>query len=136
MKRIAGVAVMAALMSFSLVAVAPAHTAKYFDVITLKMKKNGKGVDTFEGKVISKRNRCEADRLVRIKREVAGEKDVLVGKDSTHADGTYSTPAGDPAAGTYYAVATREVLRKSGEHKHVCKRATSNELTVAEAPTP
>ena len=109
MKRIAAVAVMAALMSVSLVAVATAHTVKHDSKVTFQVKKNGQEADTFEGKVISDSDRCVADRLVRIKQEVDG-KDVVVAKTTTNADGEYSVPTGDLEPGTYYAVVRRKVL--------------------------
>lgn len=131
MKRIAGVAVVAAIMSLSLVAVAPAHTAKHDSTITFQVKKNGGDPDTFEGRVRSASDRCVADRLVRIYRVAEGD-DVLVGEATTDVNGEYSTPTGDLAAGTYYALVTRKVLRNSDKHTHVCKRAVSTERVVAE----
>jgi hypothetical protein len=130
MKRIAGVALMAAVMSVSLVAVATAHTVKHDSTVTFQVKKNGQDADTFEGKVNSDRARCVADRVVRIY-QVADGDDVLVGQATTDTNGDYSTPTGPIAAGTYYAVATRKVLRRDEEHKHVCKRAVSSERVVA-----
>ena len=131
MKRIAGVAVMAALMSLSLIGVASAHEVMHNSTITFQVKKNGPDPDTFEGKVVSKIDRCEVDRVVRIYRVADGE-DVFVGEATTDNNGNYSTPTGAIAAGTYYAVVTRQVLSKDDEHTHVCKKATSTERTVAE----
>lgn len=139
MKRVATVAVMAACISVSLAAVATAHTAKHDSTITFIVQENGAGDDTFEGRVRSDNDRCAADRLVLIFREVA-EGRALVGEDRTNADGEYRTPAGDVTgnaqAGTYYAVATRKVLRQNEDHTHVCKRELSTKRTVAgpEAP--
>jgi len=133
MKRIAAVAVMAALMSVSLVAVATAHTVRDDSRITFQVKKNGNDPDTFEGKVSSDRPRCVADRLVLIKREVA-DGDVVVGEDRTNADGEYSSTAGNVQAGTYYAVVTRKVFLNNDVHKHLCKMAVSPERVVAGPP--
>jgi len=133
MKRIAGVALMAAVMALSLVAVAAAHTVKHDSTITFQVKKNGQDADTFEGKVISKRNRCAAERQVAIYRRVEGGPDVVVSDDITDANGDYSSEAAENApAGTYYAVAIRKVLRKDAEHTHVCKKATSSDRVVAQ----
>lgn len=131
MKRIAGVAVIAALMSLSLVGAASAHEVKHDSTITFQVKKNGPDPDTFEGKVVSKSERCVAERVVRIY-QVADGDDVLVGEATTDANGDYSTPTGAIAAGTYYAVVTRKVLSRNDKHTHVCKKATSTERTVAE----
>ena len=130
MKRIAGVAVMAAIMSLSLVGAAQAHEVKHDSTVTFQVKKNGPDPDTFEGKVVSKSDRCVSDRVVRIY-QVADGEDVLVGETTTDANGDYSTPTGAIAAGTYYAIATRKVLRKNDDHTHVCRKATSTERTVA-----
>ena len=136
MKRIAAAAVMAAFMSVSLGAVATAHTAKYFDVITFSVKENGPGdADTFEGRVISDRNRCAADRVVRIYREVKHGEDALVDKGRTNGDGEYSFPADELKAGSYYAIAARKVLRSTDNHTHVCTREVSPERPVANTPT-
>ena len=131
MKRIAGVALVAAFMSVSFVAVATAHTVKHDSTVTFQVKKNGQEADTFEGKVRSVSDRCVADRVVRIY-QVADGDDVLIGETTTDADGDYSTPTGAIAAGTYYAVLTRTVLRDSEEHTHVCKRDVSVDRVVAE----
>jgi hypothetical protein len=131
MKRIAGVAVMAAFMSLSLVGVATAHTVKHDSTITFQVKKNGPDADTFEGTVRSDSDRCVADRVVRIY-QVADGDDVLVGETTTDENGDYTTPTGDLAAGTYYAVVTRKVLRRDDKHTHVCKKAVSTERVVAE----
>lgn len=131
MKRIAGVALMAAVMALSLVAVAAAHTVKHDSKITFQVKKNGQNADTFEGKVISNRNRCAAERQVAIYRRVGGP-DVVVSDAITDANGDYSSEAAENApAGTYYAVAVRKVLRKDAEHRHVCRKATSSDRVVA-----
>ena len=131
MKRIAAVAVLAACMSVSFVAVATAHTVKHDSTVTFQIKKNGLEADTFEGKVLSDSDRCVAERLVRIKQEVDNGDDLLVAEATTNADGEYSVPTGELAAGTYYAVVTRKFLRNNAEHTHVCKRAVSADRVVA-----
>ena len=131
MKRIAGIAVVAAVMSVSLVGVATAHTVTHDSAVTFQIKKNGSDPDTFEGRVQSDSDRCVADRLVRTKREVAEGKDVVVAETTTDADGEYSVPTGDLEPGTYYAVVTRKVLRMNDEHTHVCGRDVSPDRVVA-----
>ncbi len=136
MKRIAGTAVIAALLSLSLVGVASAHTVRHDSAVSLHVKKNGQQADSFEGKVISDRPRCERNRKVAIYRRVKGP-DVLIGTTTTDADGNYAfVLPGDARSGTYYAVARRKVLRSDAEHRHVCKRAVSNDVTVAGPPAP
>ncbi len=133
MKFVAKMAAIVALTSLSLVAVADAHTVKHDSTVTIQVKKNGQDPDSFTGKVISDRTRCESDRTVKIFRraDVVGEAAVLVGKTTTDADGNYEfVLEGEAAPGTYYAVAKRKVLRKSANHLHVCKKATSADRTV------
>jgi len=129
MKFVAKMAAIVALTSLSLVAVANAHTVKHDSTVTIQLKKNGP--DSFSGKVISDRTRCETDRKVKILRRVEGEDAVLVGKTTTDADGNYEfVLTGEAAPGTYFAVAKRKILRQSANHRHVCKRATSADRKV------
>ena len=134
MKFVAKMAAIVALTSLSLVAVANAHTVKHDSTVTIQLKKNGQADDSFAGKVISDRTRCESDRTVKIFRraDVVGEDDVLVGKTTTDADSKYEfVLPGEAAPGTYYAVAKRKILRQSANHLHVCKRATSADRKVS-----
>ncbi len=138
MKRIAGVALVAALMSVSLVAVATGHVRKVDSDITFHIEKNGadRGDNTGAGKVSSRRHRCESFRVVEIYavNEFNSRRDFLVDTTVTNANGRYETPPGgtfiDP--GTYYAKAVREVT--GAGHHHVCKRAFSQTQTVAGGP--
>ena len=132
MKRIAGVAVMATLMSLSFVGVATAHTVKHDSTITFQVKKNGGDPDTFEGKVSSEADKCVADREV-LFYVVTPSGDEVIGETTTDADGNYSAPA-YPEPGTFYAVVTRKVLRNTEEHTHVCKKEVSPERVVAAGP--
>ena len=129
MKRIAGVAVMAAFMSLSLVGVATAHTVKHDSMVTFQVKKNGQDPDTFEGTVRSDSDRCVADREVLFFVDIpSGDQEI--GSTTTDTEGNYSAPAyAEP--GTFYAVVTRKVLRKNDEHTHVCKKDVSPERVVA-----
>ena len=132
MKRIAGIAVMAALVSISLVGVAVAHDVKHDSLITFQVKKNGGDPDTFEGKVSSASDKCVADREV-LFYVVIPSGDQVVGETTTDAEGNYSAPA-YPEPGTFYAVVTRKVLRNSEDHTHVCKKDVSPERVVAAGP--
>ncbi len=133
MKFVAKMAAIVALTSLSLVAVANAHTVKHDSTVTIQVKKNGQDPDSFAGKVNSDRTRCESGRTVEIYRraDVVGEDAVLVGTTTTDADGNYEfVLPGAAEPGTYYALAKREILRKSANHLHVCKKATSADRTV------
>jgi hypothetical protein len=130
MKRIAGVAVMAALMSVSLVATATAHTVTYDAKVTMHVNTNGSEDDFIEGEVLSDSDRC-LDRAVSVFRVVEGGDDEFYFGTFTDDDGLYGAYTGETPAGTYYASIGRLVLRKNNKHKHVCKAATSPERVVA-----
>ena len=134
MKRIAGVAVLAALTSVSLVAVATAHNVKYNSKVTMHVNTNGSEDDFIEGEVLSNSDRC-LDRAVSIFRVVEAGDDELYFGTFTDDNGVYGAFTDDTPAGTYYASIGRLVLRKNTKHKHVCKAATSPERVVT-APAP
>jgi hypothetical protein len=133
MKRIAGVVVMAAFMSVSLVAMATAHTVTYDTKVTMHVAQNGSEDDFFEGEVLSNSDRC-LDRTVSIFRVVEGGDDELYFGTFTDENGAYGAYTGETPAGTYYASVGGLVTRKNGKHKHVCKSAVSPEVVVAAGP--
>jgi len=124
MTRIARIALLTAVMSLSIFAVASAHTVRTDSTVSLKVKNGGQQADTLTGKVTSVKPRCEAQRTIEIYKRVAGP-DELAGTTTTDADGNYDFAfPGDFPPGTYYAVATRTV-NASTNHRHVCKAAKS-----------
>lgn len=115
----------------ALAPVAGAHTAKYDTTITAKEKKAGKDASLFDGTVDSTKAKCIADREVKLFQVVDNADDTLLGTAATDDAGAWQLiPATPPAAGTYYALAAKKVLKKNAKHRHVCKRAASKELTV------
>jgi hypothetical protein len=130
MKRVVGIlAAVAALTFAGISAVAVAHTVKFDSLVTIQKKKNGADPDSLTGRVISDKPRCERNRTIEIFQRVPGP-DLLVGTTTTNAEGEWEfTFAGDAPEGTYYAVATRKVLRSNDNHRHVCRRAVSNDVT-------
>ena len=128
--RIAVFTAIAALTCVSLTAVAIGHTDRISSKVTIQAKKNGQDPDSFTGKVISERPRCERDRKVNVRRRVTGGR-IHVGTDLTDDAGNYEvTLAGDAPAGTYVAVATRKVLKNGPNHFHVCRRTVSHKRVV------
>ena len=110
---------------------AGAHTVKYETTVTAKVKKGGKDANTFSGEVASTKAKCFMDREVRLFQVVDNADDTLIGSDRTDdAGGWELLPSTEPAAGTYYAQAAKSVLKKNKKHRHVCKRASSDEVTV------
>jgi len=121
-------------VAIAFAAIAPAadaHTVKYETTVTAKVKKGGKDANTFSGEVASTKAKCFMDREVKLFLVVDNAADALIGSDRTDDAGAWElVPPAEPAAGTYYALAAKSVLKKSKKHRHVCKRAASDELTV------
>jgi hypothetical protein len=90
---------------------------------------HGQESDTFSGKVVSVKTRCERHRKVNVRRRLEGP-DALVGTAFTDRDGHWEVHPASTPTGTYYAKATRKVLRHNSDHLHVCKPETSNDLPV------
>jgi hypothetical protein len=140
MKRIAGVALVAALMCVSLVAVATGHVRKVDSDITFHIERNGadQGDSTVTGKVSSHKHQCESFRVVEIYQvnEFDSRRDYLVDTTVTNANGRYETPPGGAFIGpaSFYAKAVRSVAPTGPGHHHVCKRAFSQTQTAAGGP--
>ena len=130
MTRVTRIAVVSSLVSFSMVALASAHTLKHESTVNFHLKKNGQQADSLAGKVNSSVTRCEVDRVIRIYERVEGP-DLLVDTVITDAEGKFEYVfPGDIPEGTYYAVAARKVLKDSDEHLHLCGRAKSDDVDV------
>ena len=131
MKRLLVVlAAATALICAGFSAVAVAHTVRFDSTVTIHKHKNAANPDSLDGRVSSDKARCVRNRTVKVKQRVSGP-DVLTGTDTTDANGNWEfTFAADAPAGTYYAVATRKVLRHSAHHFHICTRAVSRDVTV------
>jgi hypothetical protein len=126
--RIVAVAALACAAFALLAVVAAAHTARYDSTVTIHFQSDHGKHGAFKGKVISQKDRCQINRTVAVRKRVDGP-DRLIGTDTTNKDGQWELEArGTP--GTYYARARRKVLRKSADHLHVCKPATSNGLVI------
>ena len=130
--RRAGVALAATiLLSGVLAATAPAHTVKHEGTLTAKLKKGGKEAGSFYGALDSTSGRCEVDREVRVKLATEGGPDTTVGGGFTDPAGDWEVTApADLTPGDYYAKAPKLVLKKNKKHRHVCRRAVSDPITV------
>lgn len=135
MKRIAVVLMAAvALMSVVFVSGAAGHKFKAASNVTVKFDKPkpndpyAKG--GFEGNVTSKKARCQKKRTVTVLQRTA-TGDAVVGTDVTDVNGAWQvTPSGTVAPGDYYAKVAKRVIRKNTKHRHICRRAVSNDVTV------
>jgi hypothetical protein len=90
--------------------------------------------DRFAGQVSSSSAACERGRSIVLYR-VAGDSSVPdqeVSTARTDSSGVWSKGVGDAQAGTYYVVAAKKVVRSPG-HRHVCKPASSDTVTVQAA---
>jgi hypothetical protein len=137
MKRSLSIVVTAALACSAfatLAAVAVAHTARYDSTVTISFHRGHRSEsDTFSGKVISVKDRCEKHRKVVVRRRLDGP-DALVGTALTDTAGDWNVQVASTPAGTYYARAKRKVLRRNSSHLHVCRSALSHDLEVHGKP--
>ncbi len=101
-----------------------AHEVTHDSTITLRYAN-----DEFAGKVTSTHDKCEEGRTVKIFR-VEGDEKTLVEKGTTDEDGFYSIAHEDAAEGEYFARVTREVLRDTNKHTHVCAPDRSRTISV------
>ena len=109
--------------------VASAHTERYASKATAHYtEENGPG-DYFSGRVISEREGCESLRIVKVYRRQEGP-DEYIGTTRTHDNGNWFLVVKNPQPGVYYAVATRKFLQFSLDHRHICRRAVSNDVVV------
>lgn len=131
MTRTAAIALAtAAFMIGGPLSLASAHTAKYDSTVTIKLTKAGKEGGTISGDVESATARCVAQRGVNVRMRAEGP-DPLVASAITDDAGAYELPiTADLGAGDYYVVAAKKVLRKNSKHRHVCRRAVSENVTV------
>ena len=125
----------AALTSVVLVAGAAGHRVKYDSTVTAKFKKAGHDPYTqparFDGAVSSEKPRCVKNRTVNLRLLANDGSSSVVASDVTDSSGAWVIqPATAPAAGTYFAEATKKVLKKNSKHRHVCRAAVSKELKV------
>jgi hypothetical protein len=129
MKRIAGMAAVA-LLALSLTTTADAHTVRHDSQVTFHLKRGAPAVNSFAGKVVSQRPRCERNRRINIFKRVSDGRE-FVGRTTTDAEGAYEFALTDEiSAGTYFALATRKVLHRNANHLHVCRRAVSQDRRV------
>jgi hypothetical protein len=111
--------------------IATAHKKKIKSTVTIAWHDNDDPYyeqgDHFDGDVDSKKKKCRKNRKVTVKR-VGGGK---VGSDQTNNQGHYVVQVGGEAApGDYFAKAKKKVIKKNKNHKHVCKKAKSNTISV------
>ena len=123
-----------ALMGVALVAGAAAHTVKYDSTVTAKFKKEGKDPATdpatFSGTVDSAKARCKTDRKVNLRIRTGDGSSTQVATAQTDSAGRWEIKQASFAAGTYFAQAGKKVLRKNSNHRHICKKAVSADVTV------
>lgn len=120
-----------ALMGVALVSGASAHSVKYESTVTATFKKAGKDPATFDGTVASATARCAADRAVQLRLKASDGSSSVVATDTTDSLGAWIIQqAADPAPGTYFAQATKKVLKKNSKHRHACKKAISGDIAV------
>lgn len=118
--------VIGTLMAFSVATLANAHTVRDDSVVTFHQR--AAESQTFVGRVISQRPRCERERIIRVFQR-SGDSQELVGRTTTNNRGRYELEFSGES-GTYYAVAARKVFANNAKHLHLCKRAVSKDVRV------
>ena len=129
MKRI-GTAILAtvALMSVVFVAGAAGHTARFDSTVTAKFDKQ---TNAFDGAVASAKRGCAKNRAVTVRLRATDGSTTAVGTDTTDPAGAWVIqPTSAPAAGDYFAEASKKVLRKNSKHRHICRVAVSKDVKV------
>jgi len=121
-------------MSVVFVAGAAGHNVKYDSTVPAQFKKEGKDPATdpatFSGTVDSATARCKTDRKVNLRLRAADGSSTVVATDQTDSAGAWEIKQASFPAGTYFAQAGRKVLRKNSNHRHICKKAVSADVTV------
>lgn len=107
---------------------ASAHTKKFNTEVTINFTA-GLYFDTFDGEVNSNTNACERNRQVKVKRVEPG-KDPVFGTDISDAQGEWEVSNGFAPPGDYYATVKKKVLKKTNNHKHICKADKSPTIVV------
>lgn len=101
----------------SLTGVATAHVARWDSNLRI----TGYVENTsFLGKVRSERRACKRRRRVSVWKRNPGAMDGPVGTARTNRRGIWAVSAPAVASGVYYAQVKRRV-RRSADHKHVCR---------------
>ena len=78
--------------------------------------------DAFSGALKAKKG-CKKNREVNLKGPVSGS-------DKSSSSGKYRITVGNAPAGTYKAVAAKKVIKKGNGNKVVCKKGSSDSITV------
>jgi hypothetical protein len=114
---------------FAVAGVAAAHTVNYDATVTIHFKPGHKGsADTFSGDVTSDKASCQRRRIRLIQKQETGN--VKIATDHTDKTGAWEIQLPAAAPGTYFAKATKRVLRDTPKHLHVCNPASSKDITV------
>ena len=108
------------------VGVAAAHSYSHDSRITNFRYNEEK--DRFQGNVVSAKDACERNRVVRVFRQKNANDD-LVASDKTNDHGFWATPDVQ-AHGNYYATVKRRVRTPDGNHRHVCGGDTTQTIFV------
>ncbi len=128
MKRVGTGLIAAILVSGVVAAGANGHAVKYDSTVTAKFDKQAR---TFDGAVESAKRGCAKNRSVNLRLRAADGSSTVVGTDVSDALGAWVvTSTSDPAPGTYFAEATKKVIRKNKNHRHVCAPAVSKDIKV------
>ena len=110
--------------------IATAHKTKFPSTATLAAINDKDAAGT----VASSKGKCRKNRTVKVFRQAEGGsafKPTLVATTESDKGGRWQTKlAGKTKGQTFFAKATKKVLRKNRRHKHICTPAFSDTITV------
>lgn len=84
----------------------------------------------FKGEVFSEKARCVKDRRVVLKKREADGSVTTIAQDYTDREGVWLIVPASAPEGTYFARATKKVIRKDGVHRHTCLPDVSKDMRV------
>ncbi len=97
---------------------ASAHKRTYETTLQFKVRGASAGVNTYEGRVISERAKCESDRAVHID---ALDTRIATAVSLLNGDWSVTGSSAHPPKGTtLIAFTPREFLKRSKKHRHKC----------------
>jgi hypothetical protein len=132
--RIVATAALASVCLAVLAVIATAHTVNYDSTISGHFKRgHGSDADVFSGQVASTKATC-LHRRVKLLQRQQNAPNLLMGTDRSDKTGNWEIDLAPAPNGTYFAKATKRVLRDTPNHLHVCNPSLSKDIKVKNKP--
>ena len=84
----------------------------------------------FDGQVFNEKTRCVKNRRVVLKRRNRDGTVSTVAQDYTDKNGVWLIVPADPPKRTYFARATKKVIRTTDGHRHTCLPDSSKDMRI------